>query len=257
VLSVVTGLWPLGQLVSMIGGDKVAVDDVVPPGSDPITYEPGATAADAIRSAGLVLEVGGGFQPGIERAAAGASSVTEVGPLGHTGEPYVWLDPPTMQKVVTAVVAAMAAADPQAAPLFKQNGPGVAAQLQSLGIDFSSTFAACPGTTIITPDSAFSAMAADYGLHDTVVGPRPAPAAISSIVSGLPSNGVTAGLTEPWVDSSGVTEVAAAGHFKTTEIETLVSAPDGVPAAADNYFSQMEQVLNQVSAALGCNTQEQ
>lgn len=256
VLSVATGLWPLGQLVSMIGGDKVAVDEVVPPGVDPITFQPGATEADAIRSAGLVLEVGGGFQPGFERAAVGATSVTRVGPLGG-GDPYVWLDPSTMQKVVVAVVAAMAAADPRAGPLFRQNEQGVVAQLQSLGIDFSSTFTACPGTTIITPDPAFTAMAADYGLHDTVVGPRPAPSAISRLVASLPSNTTTAGLTEPWVDSSGVSEVAAAGHFKTEEVDTLVAAPGGTSAAADNYFLQMEQVLNRISGALGCSAQGQ
>src|SRR5579871_2974470 len=60
VLSVVTGLYPLAVAAEMVGGDKVAVDDLVPAGTDPLAFQPTAQESLTIRSAGLVLEAGGG-----------------------------------------------------------------------------------------------------------------------------------------------------------------------------------------------------
>jgi zinc transport system substrate-binding protein len=256
VLSVATGLWPLAQMASLVGGDKAAVVDVVPTGEDPFSYVPDARGTNTLRSAALVLEVGDGFQPGVEKAAAGARSVSQLGPAVGTADPYLWLDPPTMQKALTAIVAAMSAADPGASPLFRRNAGGLAAELQSLGIDYSSTFSACPGTVIVTPDTAFSAMAGDYGLRDIVVGPHPPPTAIPGLVSSLPSNSKAAGIEEPWVDGSGVAEAAAAGHFNVRPAATLIADP-AAPAPADTYFAQMEQLLGTLSRALGCGTAEQ
>lgn len=257
VLSVATGLWPLAQVATMIGGDKAAVDDVVPAGDDPLNFAPGTSATDSLRSAGLVFEIGGGFQPGIEEAAGGAGSVTELASRIPARDPYVWLDPTTMEKAVTVIVASMSTADPGAAALFRRNAGGVTAELQSIGIDYSSTFSACPGTAIVTPDAAFTAMAADYGLHDSVVGPDPTSAALSALTTSLPTNTPVAGIGEPWVDDSGVTAASAAGHFKVRQVSTLAAAPVGGPASADNYFAQLEQVLSELSSALGCSAQEQ
>lgn len=257
VLSVATGLWPVAQVVSLIGGDKVAVDDVVPAGTDPLTYDPTAAQTDVLRSAGLVIEVGGGFQPALEQAASAAHSVTRLAGALGAADPYVWLDPTTMTRAIGVITSAMGAVDPQAAALFKRNAGGVSAQLQSVGIDFSSTFGACPGDSLVLPDRAFTAMAADYQLHDAVVGPNPSASTVSRVLASLPSNSTPAGISEPWVDDSGVSAVASGGGFKVHQVDTLVAAPQGVAAAADNYFSQMEQVLGDLSSALGCSSQEQ
>jgi zinc transport system substrate-binding protein len=237
----------------MIGGDKAAVDDIVPPGSNPLTFQPTSAQAAILRSSGLVLEIGGGFEPGIEQAATGAPAVLKLGPQLNSSDPYVWLDPATMQNAVGAVAAAMAAADPAAASLFQRNAGGIAAQVRSMGIDFSSTFSACPGTTIVTPDNAFSAMAAAYGLHDRVVGATPTAAEVTRLVAQLPSSVPAAAISEPWVDNNGLNTVAAAGHLRIHAVDTLA----GAPADNSSYFDLMEKNLSQISSALGCSAEGQ
>lgn len=257
VLSVATGLYPLAQMASLIGGNKVVVDDIIPAGADPLTFRPDAAQARVLTGSGLVLEIGGGFQPGIEAAATGAPAVEELGSTLHSTDPYVWLDPTTMQNVVTAIAAAMGKADPQAAALFQRNAGGLGDQVQSLGYDYSSTLTSCPGNTIVTANSAFSVMAADYSLKDEIAGADPSPATVSAIRAALPADSAVAAIREPWVDDNGLAKVASAAGLTVHTVDTLAGTPTGVSGQAATYFSQMEQNLGTISDALGCNPNEQ
>lgn len=258
VLSIATGLWPLAQAARQIGGDKVAVVDVVPPATDPFGFDPDPAQARILTGSGLVVDVGGGFQPKLEAAAAGAPAVVHVGAGTGATDPYVWLDPSTMAKTVTVLEKAMAAADPAAASLFARNASDVRNEIQSLGIDYSSTLAACPGTRLVTPDGAFTAMAAEYGLTDHVVGPDPSPATVNLERSYLQSGRPAGLITEPWVDNHGVEAVAAAAGVGTHAVDTLATTPTGPTGSGqDPYFAQMERLLSQLAKQLGCSTSEQ
>lgn len=257
VLSVATGLWPLAAAARQIGGDKVAVVDVVPPATDPFSFRPDPQQARILTGSGLVLEVGGGFQPGLEAAAQGAPAVTRVaGAIGATN-PYVWLDPATMGRAVTLIERAMATADPGAAPLFQRNASDLRSEIQSLGIDYSSTLSACPGTSLVTPDNAFAAMAAAYGLTDRVIGPGPSPAEVNAEKADIQAGRPTGVITEPWVDNSGVQQIAASAGVRTHAIDTLATTPTTGIGGPDPYYASMEGTLGQLTKALGCNTSEQ
>ena len=257
VLSVVTGLWPLAQAAGEIGGDKVAVDDLIPSGTDPFAYQPDAAATRILHSSGLVLEVGGGFQPGFEQAAQGAPKVLGVRATTGTDDPYVWLDPVTMGRAVGSIADAMAAANPAAAPLYRSNAGALQDEIRSLGMDYSSTLSSCPGTTIVVPDPAFTAMAGQYGLQAHVIGPSPTPSRVAAEKAGLQTGRAVAALTQPWVDNSGVEQVAAAAGLKVRAVDTLALPPAGGSPQQNTYFARMEQILGVVSGALGCNPNEQ
>jgi zinc transport system substrate-binding protein len=262
VLSVATGLWPLAQAAIAIGGDKAAVVDVVPAGADPLTFQPDAPMIGLLRRSGLVLEMGGGFQPALERAAEGAPAITRLQAGLGGADPYVWLDPASMDRAVEAIADAMSAADPGAASLYQRNAVAYQDQVRSLGIDYSSTLSTCPGHTIVVPDGAFSAMAADYGLDQVVVGPSPPASQVAADRSRLVTGGVAA-LREPWVDDGGVTEVAASAGMGVHAVDTLAGPPatpvagGGAAAGQGAYFARMEQDLAVISGALGCNPNEQ
>lgn len=257
MLSVVTGLYPLARAVTSIGGSKVAVEDVVPDGSNPFTYTPTASQADALRSAGLVVQVGGGFQPGVEAAAAGAHSILSLHSALGTADGYVWLDPATMEKAVTSIASAMAAADPLAGPLFRQNATSFNDEIASTGMDFSSTFSACPGTVLVTPDNAFSAMAAEYGLVDHVVAAGETEPRIEALARSLRDMTDPSGMiSEPWVDDAGVTAAAAAAGVEVHHIDTLAGVPAGGWPSGGSYITLMDQNLNTFTDALGCNSSD-
>jgi ABC-type Zn uptake system ZnuABC Zn-binding protein ZnuA len=251
VLTVATGLWPLAQAAAAIGGAKVTVVDVVPPGTDPLTFHPDARESSILQGSGLVLAIGGGFQSALEQTAVRAPAVTRLGAVLQQSDPYIWLDPATMGRAVQAIAHAMAAANPPAASLYESNAGDFQDQVQSLGIDYSSTLSACPGRTLVTPDHAFTVMAAAYGLDDHVIGPAPTPAQIGSQKAALTTGAAVAALSQPWVDDHGVDEVAAAASIHVRAVDTLAGAGPGT------YFARMEQILGAVSGGLGCNPNEQ
>lgn len=251
VLRVVTGLYPLARVADLIGQGKAAVTDVVPAGADPLRYQLTAAQRAAVRSAGLVIEVGGGFQPSFEAAASGARAVSKLQPAGGAS-PYVWLDPHDMSRVVGAIASAMEAADPAAAALYRRNTSSLQAQVSSLDIAYSSTLSACPDTTLITPDNAFGTMAASYGLKDIVVGAPSVASQIEAAARALQAGQTTSVITQPWVDNSGVTAVAASANAKVRSVDTLAGPPSGGWPAGADYFSLMEQNLSTLGSILGC-----
>ena len=257
VITVMTGLWPLAQAATAIGGDKVHVVDVVPPGRDPFTYRPTALQTRDIRASALVLEVGAGFQPGIEQAAVGAPSVKDLQPELKMSDPYLWLDPPTMVRVVQTIATALTAANPAAASLYDRDASAYEAQVRSLDIDFSSTLAACPGRALLAPDGAFAAMATTYDLSFHAVGPVPAATEVENLQRLFRPGAPVAALSQPWVDDHGVDVVAAAAHLKVHPVDTLSEAPPGPASGPVTYLSAMEHDLGVISGALGCSAGEQ
>lgn len=247
----VTALYPLAQAAEQIGRDKAAVTDVVPTGANPLQYQLSAGQVAAVRSAGLAVGVGGGFQPSFAAAAEGARSVLLLPPPAG-GDPYLWLDPASMGRAVSVLVMAMAKADPPAAALFRRNASSLQAQISSLGIDYSSILTACPYNVLITPDRAFTTMAKSYGLQSVVVGAGSPPSTVSTATATVTAGHARAVASEPWVDDSGVRAVATAAHVALRPLDTLVGAPGGGWPPGANYFALMEQDLAGLSAILAC-----
>ena len=251
VLHVVTGVYALAQAVGQIGQGRVSVLDVVPSGSDPKTYPLDPAEAGEVRAAQLVVDVGGGFQPSFEAAAQATRVLSVASALGATDQ-YPWLDPAQMRRAISAIASAMEAADPQAAGLFRDGARAFAASLDSTGIDYQSTLSTCPRQMIFTPDAAFSRMAADYGLKDTVLGAGTGGGSVQAAAAAVRAAGASTVFAETWVSSGAVDAVAGAAGAKVRTLDTLVGPPSGgYPPRAD-YFSLMESDLGSLSAALGC-----
>lgn len=248
-ITVVTGLYPLAQAAEQIGGRAVQVTDIVPNGSDPLTYDPTPASRRQIRTASVVLLVGGGFQPALEAAASANPDVLDLRTSLKVTDNYPWLDPPEMHKAVDAIAGALSQADPGATGAFRRNATDYIDEIDSTGIDYQSTLSVCPRHTIVTPDGAFSAMAATYGLTDLVVA---TPAAVSSAVAAAASSGLTTAFVEPFAQTASVTAAAAAAHLKLRTLDPLIGEPPaGWPATA-NYITLMEANLGVLNGALGC-----
>ncbi len=254
VLQVYTGLYPLAQAIQQIGQVKVAVTDVVPAGDDPATYVLDPHQVSELRQAGLVVEIGGGFQASLEKAAAESPDVLALQATLGASDPYVWLDPNVMQRAVAAIAKAMEAANPGAAGLYRDGEQDFAASVQSTGIDYESTLSACPRSTIFTADDAFGAMARDYGLQDEVVGSGAAvsTSAVAAAAAHVEADGATTVFAEPWVSEGAVVAVAAAAHARIRTLDTLAGPPEGGWPPQANYLNLLESNLGSLSSALGC-----
>ena len=248
VLQIATGLYPLAEAAIQIGQSKVEVVDIVPDGSDPRTFVPSEADAALMSNAGLVIDVGGGFQPAFERAAAGSKHLFTLGAIGDGG--YPWLDPASMDTYISRIESAMAAADPPAASLFKAGAQALTAEVDSTGIDYQTTLSVCPHTTMFTVDGAFASMASTYGLHVVKLGSStPSASAAPRLASLVRSSGVSDVFAQTWADDAGVRTVALAAGVGVKTLDTLLGAPSGGWPPHTGYVQLLEANLGALDGA--------
>src|SRR5919197_4357580 len=110
--SVVASFYPLAFAAQEIGGNRVDVQNLTPPGAEPHDLEVSPQDVAAIRDADLVLLLGHGFQPQLEDAAGNGDNVlrlldTPGLALRSDDDPHVWLDPLRYARIVTRIGAAL------------------------------------------------------------------------------------------------------------------------------------------------------
>ncbi|WP_141203614.1 metal ABC transporter solute-binding protein, Zn/Mn family [Streptomyces griseorubiginosus] len=133
-----------GDIVSRIGGDKVAVTSVISdPDQDPHSYEASTQNQLALSKAKVVVENGGGYDDFVDRMLkSGGNSSAEVinavkvsgrtAPEGGELNEHVWYDFPTVAKIADRISAALGKADPANAPLYTRNAEAFKARLAPL-----------------------------------------------------------------------------------------------------------------------------
>lgn len=245
-ITVVTGLYPIAQAVQAVGEGRITAVDVVPGGVNPRTYPPTASDGEKMRGAALVVEVGGGFQPPFESAAASAPRVLKLESELRTTNPYFWLDPTLMQRAVNAIAASLEQVNPSSASLYRDGARAFDEEVASTGIDFESTLSVCPTHTIVTADGAFEDMARSYGLIDQIANDNPGSAAAAQ------ASGATTAFTEPFVSTSAVEAVARGAHLRVRSLDPLTGAPPGGWSRQADYIRLMEANLGALAGALGC-----
>jgi zinc transport system substrate-binding protein len=67
-LRVVTAFYPLAEAARRVGGDAVEVTDLTPVGGGPHDIELLAKDLETLEGADLVIYLGGGFQPAVQKA---------------------------------------------------------------------------------------------------------------------------------------------------------------------------------------------
>ncbi|HVA74126.1 MAG TPA: metal ABC transporter substrate-binding protein [Acidimicrobiales bacterium] len=255
-LVVVTGLYPLAQAVEQIGQGRARADNVVPPGQNPLSYQPGTAESAALSNSRLVVLGPTGLQPAID-SAAGSSPERVVHVAPPAGGTYYWLDPAAMRKAVPQIAAAMERADPRDAATFQAGARAFGDALGSTGIDYQSTISTCPRRDVFAPDVAFAQTARAYGLTFHVVAgvDQPQASVVRSAAAAIQASGATTVFVEPWVPQTTVRAAAAAAGVEVRALDTLVGPPAGGWPRQATYINLLEANLGALSSGLGCPSQ--
>ena len=263
-LPVVASFYPLAWAAEEVGGGRVRVEDLTPPGGEAHDATLSAAQRAELSTAPLVLLLGRfGFQPEIERAAADAEGrVVEVaagldlapGAGDLRSDPHVWLDPVLMRRIVGAVARALAQVDPAGADTYRRRGAALEEELGRLDGAYREGLADCRYRTFVVTHEAFGYLAARYGLRQLgILGLQP---------EGEPS----AARVEAAIAAIGSGEAAPAVFHEATEagrrIGAAVAADAGVPLlplstlesrpATGDYLSVMRGNLETLREGLRC-----
>ncbi|HXF72286.1 MAG TPA: metal ABC transporter substrate-binding protein [Actinomycetota bacterium] len=263
-VAVVASFYPVAWAAAEVGGGRVRVEDLTPPGGEAHDATLSAAQRAALTTAPVVLLLGRfGFQPEVERAAADAEGrVVEVaagldllpGQGDLRSDPHVWLDPVLMRRIVGTVVRALAAADPSGADAYRRRGAALEEELGRLDAAYRDGLADCEYRTFVVSHEAFGYLAARYGLRELgILGLQPEgepsasriEAAIAAIRSGEAAPVVFREATEVGRRIAGA--VAADAGVPTLPLSTLESRPP-----AGDYLSAMRANLATLREGLRC-----
>jgi zinc/manganese transport system substrate-binding protein len=188
-LPVVTSFSILGDLTQQIGGDKVAVTNLVDVDGDAHVFEPTPNDAKKVTHAALVIMNGLGFEGWMERltkaanykgkvvvASDGLKNPLEVEEEGeehehghhHHGaqDPHAWQDITNTRLYVKNIAAALSAKDPANAAVYNVNAVKLDAELVALDTWVKAQIDTVPPEKrqVITSHDAFGYFARAYGV---------------------------------------------------------------------------------------------
>ena len=175
----------LGDLVRVVGGERVSVTTLVGPDEDAHVFEPKPTDAKALVQSRVLVINGLGFEPWAQKLAKSAGYKGEtmvaskgVKPLamaeekGHEGkghphdeaDPHAWQNPLNVVLYTRNIAAALAKTDPAGATAYQANASAYVKELQALDAWAKAQFAAIPADKrkVITSHDAFGYLAAQY-----------------------------------------------------------------------------------------------
>jgi zinc transport system substrate-binding protein len=264
---VVAAFYPLAFAAERIGDGGVSVANLTPPGAEPHDVELSARDVQRVQSADVVLYLGSGFQPALERAVDGASGKAidllaglrlrpgadesagdAAGEDEERFDPHVWLDPLLYARMVDRVGDALGR--PRQATAMKE-------RLLVLDRDFGKGLRDCARHEIVTSHAAFGYLADRYGLAQialTGLSPEvePTPRELERVVDEVRRNDATTVFFETLVSPRLAETVARETGARTAVLDPLEGLTDGELRRGDDYFSVMRRNLAALRKALGC-----
>lgn len=289
-VQVLAGFYPLQWAAEQVGGDRVSVSALTPPGAEPHDLELTPRGVASIEDADLLVYLEG-FQPALDEAAetAGGDSAWDVGPAadllsgeghshddehgedehdddehdddehGHSSDgavdPHFWLDPTRLADVADALADRLSEVDPDGAATYEENAASLRAELEALDAEMSAGLQDCAVGTVVTAHDAFGYLADRYGLD--VVGisglspsQEPAAAQLAEISRLVADRGVTTVYTETLVDPAVAETVAQEAGAETAVLDPLEGLTD--ESAGEDYLEVMRANLATLQQGQAC-----
>ncbi|MDO8749716.1 MAG: zinc ABC transporter substrate-binding protein [Dehalococcoidia bacterium] len=272
-VTVVATFYPLQYLAQRIGGDRVEVTSLVPPGVEPHDFEPSPQNMAAVQRADIFLYNGAGLEPWADRVVAALPAngpaavkatqglalrnVTGNGDSKEGLDPHVWLDPRLYGQQAQLIHDAMVQADQAGTAVYDANLSNLQADLANLETEMRNGLASCRRDTIVSAHEAFGYMAERFGLRQLALAGlspevEPSPARMKELVQEVKDTGATyiffESLTTPAVAEAIARETGA----KTLEMNPLEGLTQDQLRAGEDYFTIMRQNLANLRTALDC-----
>lgn len=254
----VAAFFPIAATLRALGGPALTVRDLTPPGVEPHDLELTTDEMDSILDADLVVLMGKGFQPAVERAARNrdGGAVFVLDRLHSGSDPHVWLDPATMQRVVKILATSVDRVFPADRTEMASRHARLERELQALDRDYRVGLAHCDRSVIVTAHEAFGRLAAQYGLRQEAIAgispeQEPDPRRLADLADLVKRDGVTTIFTESLVSPKVAQTLGREAGVKTAVLDPIESPRHGATSFA-GYLVAMRQNLAVLRTALGC-----
>jgi zinc transport system substrate-binding protein len=251
--AVVAAFYPLAYAAEQIGGPGFQVTNLTPVGAEPHDLELSPDDVAAVKKAGLVLLMGHGFQPQLERAARSANgdslALLDAPGVDRRGnDPHVWLDPLRYAALVRAIGRAVHA---------ETSADRLVSRLHALDREYRAGLAHCARRQLVTSHAAFGYLAQRYGLTQVGVEglnpeAEPSPRDLARVVDLVKKDGVITVFAETLVSPKLARTIARDTGATSAVLDPLEGLTPKEVSAGATYFTVMRANLAALRRGLGC-----
>lgn len=240
-LIVFVSVLPQADFVKQLGGDKVEVNVMMPPGANEHNYEPDSGQLKALSQADLYIKVGSlPFEDAwMERLTAANKDMLVVDSSKSIelidDNPHIWLSPRLVKLQAKGITAAMVKLDPKNQDYYQQRNESFLKQLDSLDQEMVKTLQGVKGKSFLVYHPAWGYFARDYGLKEIGIeehGKEPGAGEMSRIIDYAKQNHIKTVFASTQHSTRSAEAVAA-------ELGGKVVVLDPLPT---NYVDNMRQV---------------
>jgi zinc transport system substrate-binding protein len=221
-LKVVVSLFPLQEFARAVGGEKVQVILLLPPGAEAHSWEPKPSDVVKISRADVFIYIGPSMEPWVHKvlkaaqgkelrvleASRGLSLLkaeegeqgNAIHSHGHFGpekmDPHVWLDFSLDLKIVDEIAAVFSEKDPAHAVFYRNNAETYKEKLKNLDQKYQSSLAQCRHRQImLSGHAAFAYLAKRYALQQIALSgispdAEPTPQKMAEVINTTRKNGI-------------------------------------------------------------------
>lgn len=264
-LTAVTTLTVLADLIQQVGGDKVQVKALVPPGGEVHTYQPTPGDIKSVAQAGIVFYNGAHLEEWIDETirsagkpnlpivvlSEGLSLIRE----GNEPNPHLWLDVRNAKAYVEKIRDALGKVDPANAGYYAERAKSYLARLDELDewIQAEVNTIPTPRRKLVTFHDAFPYLARRYGFSLVGVlvaspGKDPSARELTALARRIKRERVPAVFAEAQFNPKALEILARdAGVRVVTNLynDSLSTGPE-----ADTYIAMMKHDVTEIVKAL-------
>jgi zinc transport system substrate-binding protein len=244
-LVVAVSILPQVEFAQRIGGDRVSVVPVIPPGANPHTYEPAPGQLAALSRARAYAVVGSGL-PFEETWAAKLRGVNpglqvidcSVGIATVAGDPHVWASPRLAATMVRNLCAGLVMLDPAHRTDYEINRDRYLDTLAAVDAELTRTLAPLKGQRFMVYHPSWGYLARDYGLVEIAIedeGKEPTIGRLSSLIDEARRQRIGTVFVSPQFDDRSARALA-------TELGIGLVAIDGLAA---DYVANVRRIASQ------------
>ena len=261
-LLIAASIAPLYDFSRQVGGDRVQVEMLVPPGASPHTYELTPAQLQTLSKARVLVLNGIGLEfwaDDVVNAVNNPHLIVVDTAQGLTilegdedepgGNPHVWLDPLNAIHQVERIRDALIQADPDGAEVYRANAERYIGELKALDQEIRGRVTTFSSKKFITFHPAWVYFAQRYGLEqaaviETTPGKEPSPAEVAQIVKTAQVIGARAIFAEPQFSPKAAEVIAAESGAEVLFLNPLGDPPDF------RYVDMMRRNLAEMEKAL-------
>lgn len=247
---IIVSILPQADFVEHVGGDKVDVIVMIPPGANPATYEPTASQLKAVSSAAMYVKVGSGLpfeEVWLDKICSANPDMmiidTSEGINLIQGDPHIWLSPRSAMVQVENIYKGLVAMDPENSEYYYRNKEQYINDLEVLDTDITESLSGFDGRNFMVFHPSWGYFSRDYDLTMIAVeieGKEPSAGDMARLVETAKENNIKIIFVQPQFSTKSAEVIAK-------EIGGSVVAVDPLP---QDYITNLRIVSNTFAQGL-------